>query len=206
MEAEKDFFIINKDEYIKEEIKIKRSIFICHLKYVENIENAKEFMSSISNQYKDANHNCWAYIIGKKAEIFHSSDAGEPSGTAGKPILNTLQKYNLTNIASVVTRYFGGTKLGVRGLIDAYSEITENAILSTKLDKLVEMSKYQVILDYDFFEIFQHYIKSVNGNIYNISYNNRIELNVFIEKKFDLEIQKYLNELSKKEKIIFEQI
>jgi len=206
MVAKKEFYIIKKDEYIKEEIKIKRSVFIAHLKHTETIEEAKNFISSISNQYKDANHNCWAYIIGKEGEIFHSSDAGEPSGTAGKPMLNTLQKFKLTNVVSVVTRYFGGTKLGVRGLIDSYSEIVEKAILVTKLNKLVEVSEYKVLLDYDFFDTFQHNLKSIGVNIHNINYNDKITLNVLAEEKVDFELIKYLNELFQKNRIVFSKL
>src|SRR5687768_10618077 len=117
MKEEQPFFIIDRD--FEAEVKIKNSVFICHLRPAQTVEEAKAFISEISGQYKDATHNCWAYITGKNGDIFHSSDAGEPAGTAGKPILNTLNKYRLTNISAVVTRYYGGVKLGVRGLIDA---------------------------------------------------------------------------------------
>jgi len=89
---------------------------MCTLGYVDSLEKAKQFISRISKENKTANHNCWAYILGEKGELFHCSDAGEPSGTAGKPMLNALQSHCMTNIAAVVTRHFGGVKLGVRGL------------------------------------------------------------------------------------------
>src|SRR3989339_351950 len=89
-------------------IKIKRSVFVCTLDHVESIEKAKAFISRISKENKTATHNCWAYILGEKGEMFHSSDAGEPSGTAGKPMLSILKNYHMTQIAAVVTRYFGG--------------------------------------------------------------------------------------------------
>ena len=104
----KYYYSIGKDVII--EIKIKRSKFIVHLHYAESVKDAKEYISKISTEHKTATHNCWAYIVGEKGETFHNSDAGEPPGTAGKPILNTLKKHNTTNIVAVVTRYFVGVK------------------------------------------------------------------------------------------------
>lgn len=84
------FYSIKKNRNYR--CKIKRSEFIAHLAYVETIEEAKEFISQISEEHKTATHNCWAYIVGEKGKTYHCSDAGEPSGTAGKPILNALKK------------------------------------------------------------------------------------------------------------------
>lgn len=198
----KDFYVI--PEYINSELKIKSSIFIGHLKPVKNIEEAKSFISKISNDYKDATHNCWGYVIGKSGELIHSSDSGEPAGTAGKPITNTLQKYNLTNIVAVVTRYYGGTKLGVRGLISAYSESIENSILKTELIKLVEIEKYKIELPYELFEIVKYKIKSINGEIENTEYSSSISFLVTIEKIQKAELENYLAELKIKAKVYWE--
>lgn len=182
-------------EYVKEEIKLSSSIFISHIEPCKNIEEVKDFISNISELYKDATHNCWAYVVGKNAEFFHSSDDGEPSGTAGKPILNTLNKYNLTNVAAVVTRYYGGTKLGVRGLIDAYSEITEKAILNTKIEELIEKSKYTLEVNYDFLEILKHKLKTLNAEIIKTEYTDKVFLELTIEKILENELENYLNEI-----------
>lgn len=125
---------------LEEKINIERSIFIATISYVESESEAKEFISKIAKKYQDATHNCPAYRVLEKGNIVEfSSDAGEPSGTAGLPILNTLRKNELLNVAVVVTRYFGGVKLGVRGLIDAYSQATQMVI-----DKAIETKSIQV--------------------------------------------------------------
>ncbi|ABS61030.1 IMPACT family protein [Fervidobacterium nodosum] len=125
---------------IETKINIERSIFIATLSYVEDERKAKEFISEISKRYKDATHNCPAYRVIENGNILEfSSDAGEPSGTAGLPMLNTLRKNELLNVAVVVTRYFGGVKLGVRGLIDAYSQAVQEVI-----DKAVDMKSIVV--------------------------------------------------------------
>lgn len=191
-----NFYLIK--DTTSSEMKIKSSIFIGTVGYVETPEEAKEFISSISTKYKDATHNCWAYIIGKKADIFHSSDDGEPSGTAGKPMLNTLTKHNLTNIAAVVTRYYGGTKLGVRGLIEAYSESIENTIQGSLLEEWIEKKTYQVSVNYDFSEILKHKIKSMNGEVTNITYTDNVIIDISIEADKSNELDDYLHELEKR--------
>ena len=193
------FYSVKKDR--KAETKIRRSVFIAHLHYVQTMKEAKEFISSVSAEHKTANHNCWAYIIGDKGETFHFSDAGEPSGTAGKPILNTLRKHKMTNIVAVVTRYFGGVKLGIRGLIKAYGESVENAIEMASLKKLFETSEFNISTSYDFGEILKHKIKNMKANILNIEYSEKIKLKMSIEKRDEEELEKYLRELEKIGKI-----
>jgi len=195
-----EYFIIDTDR--KLELKIKRSRFITHLHYTETIKEAKDFISQISKEHKTANHNCWAYIIGDKEETFHSSDAGEPSGTAGKPILNTLKKHNLTNIAAVVTRYFGGVKLGVRGLIEAYSDVVEQAIQQESLKKLVKIQKYEIITKYDFSEQLKYKMTKLGAKISNIEYTENVKFFVSIDTSIQFDFDTYLNEHQKSGKII----
>jgi uncharacterized YigZ family protein len=164
-------------------IKIKRSIFICTLEYVKSIEGAKKFISQISKENKTANHNCWAYIIGQKGEMFHCSDAGEPSGTAGKPMLNAMQSHNMTHIAAVVTRHFGGVKLGVRGLIDAYGESVETTIALKKLKKLIQAVNISIEVSYEFNDILMVQIKKYLNQIKETSYTDKIVHRVEIEQK-----------------------
>jgi len=110
------------------EIKIKSSKFIATAAPVSNIEAAMEFVNSVRADFFDATHNCFAYQIGWDCNTFRAVDDGEPSGSAGKPILSSIQKFEISDVAVVVTRYFGGTKLGVGGLVRAYSSATEEVL------------------------------------------------------------------------------
>jgi len=155
-------------------IKIKRSVFICTMEYVESLDEAKTFISTISRENQTATHNCWAYVVGEKGDIFHSSDAGEPSGTAGKPMLNTLQNHGMTNVAAVVTRHFGGIKLGVRGLIDAYSESVSRTIELEKLKKQVQTIQVCIEVSYEFNDTLQNLLKNFIFNIQKTDYSDKI--------------------------------
>lgn len=110
------------------EIIIKNSRFICSMKRTESDEEALSFIEQIKKEHWRANHNCSAYLIGDTNQVQRASDDGEPSGTAGVPILEVLKKRELKNITAVVTRYFGGTKLGAGGLIRAYGQVTSDTI------------------------------------------------------------------------------
>ena len=107
------------------EEKIQRSVFIARLEPCHDESSARDFLNRVRTEHRDATHNCWAYLLNADAvsgrpETANSSDDGEPSGTAGRPILGALRRSGLVNAMVIVTRYFGGVKLGVRGLIDAY--------------------------------------------------------------------------------------
>ncbi|WHA08444.1 YigZ family protein [Enterococcus montenegrensis] len=127
------------------EIEIKKSRFICSLKRVETEDEAKLFIQRVKKEHWKATHNCSAFVVGDKSEIKRSNDDGEPSGTAGIPMLEVLVKKDLINVAAVVTRYFGGTKLGAGGLIRAYSHavshgIDEIGIVEGKLQQEVSLT------------------------------------------------------------------
>ena len=183
------------------EIKVKRSRFICTLFPVKTIEETKTGISDIANQHKTANHNCWAYIVGNNGKTFHSSDAGEPSGTAGKPMLNMLQKYQLANVGCVVTRYFGGIKLGIRGLIEAYGESVEKTIEQTSLIKIVEIKKFNIETDYKFFEIFKYQLEQHGAEVVSVEYQKNIDLLIQIEKEKSVELENYLQSMQQAGKI-----
>jgi len=110
------------------EINIKRSRFIANVIPCRNEATAKERLRELCVIHRQANHNCWAYVLGTEPPAEHFSDAGEPSGTAGRPILGEISRSGLINLLVVVTRYFGGIKLGTRGLIEAYSMSAANAL------------------------------------------------------------------------------
>jgi uncharacterized YigZ family protein len=115
------------------EITIKHSRFIAFLRIASDRHEFDQILKQIVAQYPKANHYCWAYRFNTNPITEHASDAGEPSGTAGRPILGALKKHFLMNTAAIVARYYGGVKLGVRGLITAYTEITLSAIKNTNI-------------------------------------------------------------------------
>lgn len=140
------YFTISQDG--QHEIEIKKSRFICFMKRVYTEEEAKAFIAEIKKTHWKANHNCSAFILGDHSEIQRSSDDGEPSGTAGIPMLEVLKKQELINIVAVVTRYFGGTKLGAGGLIRAYSHAVSEAIEAIGLVEGKRQKEVTLIIDY----------------------------------------------------------
>lgn len=127
------------------EEKIKRSVFIANLEACHNEDEAKSFLNRIISEHHNATHNCRAYIIG---EIEYSSDDGEPSGTAGRPILNAIKRSGLINVMVIVTRYYGGVKLGVRGLIDAYGGVADKALNMAGSVERVITCEFAISLEY----------------------------------------------------------
>ena len=196
---DKIYYKIKEDT--KYEMKIKRSIFIAHIHFAKTVEEAKDFISKISKEHKTANHNCWAYIVGKNGNTFHYSDAGEPSGTAGKPIYNSLTKYNLTNIVCVVTRYFGGIKLGIRGLIDAYSQSTKEAVNATKIYPIVEKISWTLTTDYSFFETLKYKCLTSKAVITKVEYTDKVTLSCEADKPKAIELDNYLKEMEHQNRI-----
>ena len=152
-------FTIVKD--FRHEIVIEKSRFICTLKKVQNEVEAQEFIKAIKKEFWDATHNCSAYIVDEMAQ--RSSDDGEPSGTAGLPMLEVLRKNKLTNTAAVVTRYFGGIKLGAGGLVRAYTNSVAEAVKATGIAEKVLVSKFSFM--YDLNEV---------GKILNILYQQQL--------------------------------
>ena len=165
------------------EIVEKKSKFIADLYYVENAEQVEEKIIEIKKKYYDAKHNCVAYRVVKNEQVVEkSSDDGEPSGTAGGPMLNILQKNNLCNIVVVVTRYFGGILLGTGGLVRAYSDATQKAIEKCIKVYKVEGIEVQVKIDYANLDVFKYYCKNNEINITKIDYAEDIILKIEMEK------------------------
>lgn len=175
------FITILKDETA--DIVEKKSRFIANIGYVENVEEAEAKIREIKKKYYDAKHNCIAYRVIENGRVIEkASDDGEPSGTAGGPMLNILQKNNLCNLVVVVTRYFGGILLGTGGLVRAYSDATQKAIeKSIKVSK-VEGVEIKIKLDYPNLEIFKYYCKNNEINITKIDYYEDIILKIEMEK------------------------
>ncbi len=177
---------------ITNEIIINKSKFITILTNINDIDKIKEELENIKKTYKDATHYCFAYIINNHEKC---SDNGEPSGTAGMPILNVLKQNNLTNILCVVIRYFGGIKLGAGGLIRAYSSSASEALNKANIVNLVK--GYKIIIEFSY-----NNIKQIDYLLKNIQikkdYSNNITYTFNIKEE---KLNKIENELSKLSKI-----
>ncbi len=169
----KDFITIK--ENVSSEIVEKKSKFIANLFYVESVKEAEEIIKQTNKKYFDARHNCIAYRIVEDEQIVEkSSDNGEPSGTAGAPMLNILQKNNLANVLVIVTRYFGGILLGTGGLVRAYSNSLLQAIENSTIVEKCIGQELKVVLEYSEFENFKYYCKNNDINIVNSQYSENI--------------------------------
>lgn len=165
------------------EIIEKKSKFIANLYYVNSIEEVEEKLKNLKKKYYDARHNCYAYrIIKDNAIIERASDDGEPSGTAGAPMLNIIKKMELANILIVVTRYFGGILLGTGGLVRAYSDATIKAINSADKVKKVMGIEFQISMEYSQLENFKYYCQKNKFNILNTQYSEDIVCNLTMEE------------------------
>ena len=160
----------------------KKSRFIANVIYIESKIEAENKIKEIKKKYYDAKHNCFAYRILENDSIYEkSSDDGEPSGTAGNPILNILQKNDYCNILVIVTRYFGGILLGTGGLVRAYSDATTGVLEKTNkiiIEKGIELN---LVIDYMNLEKIKYYCKQNNIIIKNIDYGENITCNIEME-------------------------
>lgn len=171
-------------ENIKTEITVKKSKFICNLIKVESTEEAENAIKEIKKKFHDARHNCVAYRVFDGRQIVEkSSDDGEPSGTAGAPMLNVLQKNNLCNVATIVTRYFGGILLGTGGLVKAYSDVTFNAISKAEKIEICNGIEMEAVLEYNNLETFKYYCKKNDIYIKECSYEEKIICRIELEEK-----------------------
>jgi uncharacterized YigZ family protein len=194
------------NDIVTNSIKIQRSEFICILYPVSDVDKVKEIISQHNNIYKDATHNCYGYIIGNKQDFQYYSDQGEPSGTAGKPILNTLLKHELTNVLAIVTRYYGGIKLGVRGLIDAYSEAVSMAILSSSLIDFVVLSSVFIQSDYSTLDNLKHLLKQYKVVFNPIEYTEIVKTELIFPEEHKQVVSAILDDISIKGHLIKENI
>lgn len=175
-----DFLTIS--EAVQAEIVEKKSKFIANLYPVENIEEAERLILEIKRKYHDARHNCMAYRIVKDNQIIEkSSDDGEPSGTAGSPMLNILQKHDLCNIVIIVTRYFGGVLLGTGGLLRAYSDSLLKAVEESHFIQKCQGIEMLVTVDYSEFDSFKYYCKNNDILIVNVEYKELINCKIELE-------------------------
>ena len=159
------------------EHEVKRSRFIAKIKHIESVKEARCWFAQIRTQHPDARHICWAYIAGNPSNSEQAmSDDGEPSGTAGKPILNVLQHSGAGEIASVVIRYFGGIKLGAGGLVRAYSTATSEALKHTSLTLKLSFKKISLSLSFAEESTVRHLIEQSQGKICTVDYCEQVHI------------------------------
>lgn len=162
-------------------IEIKKSTFIGHAFFVKDEEMALQIIDEVSTKYRDATHNCYAYIIGEDANIQRYSDDGEPSGTAGVPMLEVLKKEELRNILVISTRYFGGIKLGAGGLVRAYtSSVVEALNASTRAVRKI-FNRTSVKYDYTNHGKILNYLAGEGVKILKENYSDLVEIIVDLE-------------------------
>lgn len=157
-----------------DELEIKKSRFLCYMHKCLSEEEAKAFLQQIKKEHPNATHHCYAFIIGEQNELQRSNDDGEPSGTAGVPILECLMNNQMQDIIAVVVRYFGGIKLGAGGLIRAYSKSVSTALKSAVLTKKETMQKYQIIFSYDLIGKLDYYFRTQQLSILDKIYDEMV--------------------------------
>ena len=195
-----EFSTIEKN--VTAEVVDKKSKFIANFIYVDDVIKAEQLIKETRKKYFDARHNCIAYRIVENDQIIEkSSDDGEPSGTAGAPMLNILQKNNLANVLIIVTRYFGGILLGTGGLVRAYSDSLLKAIDQANIIKKCLGEELEVTLDYNTFENFKYYCKNNKINIIKADYTESIVCRIEIEEDVK---DKLLNDFNTKNIILKE--
>jgi uncharacterized YigZ family protein len=161
---------------IRNEIKIIDSRFIASAFPVSVKEEAEDIIKQVRIEFYDANHNCFAYRIGINGEVFRYSDDGEPSGTAGVKIFRAIQSKNISDILIVVTRYFGGTKLGVGGLSRAYFDSTMSVLDKAKIVEKVLMEELTIKFPYDFTSQVMHTISKFEAKVIDTTYEEDVKM------------------------------
>ena len=167
-------------ENVSNEIIIKNSRFIGLLYKVDSVEDIDSILNELRRKHKDATHICYAYRLDNKEKY---SDDGEPSGTAGAPIMDVLIKNNIINVLAVVIRYFGGIKLGAGGLIRAYSKATRETLNSTELKEVIFYNYYELISTYDDLKLLNTLTKDLD--IINKEFKENIMYRIKVEKDND---------------------
>ena len=170
---------ISVDKQSTSEIVEKKSRFICSMKHVESEEEAVEFIKQIRKKYYDARHNVYAYIIGD-GSVKKCSDDGEPSKTAGIPIMQMLEGEGVTDVVCVVTRYFGGTLLGTGGLVRAYTLSAKTGLEASGVKIMQSANLYIITLPYSQFSTFEHIAKTHNAIIEDKAFAEDVSMKVSV--------------------------
>lgn len=176
-----EFRTIKEDGQVQEEI--KKSRFICHAKRVYSEAEARDFITAIKKEHYKATHNCSAFIIGERSEIKRTSDDGEPSGTAGVPMLGVLENHNLTNVCVVVTRYFGGIKLGAGGLIRAYAGSVALAVKEIGIIEIKEQAGIAIQMSYAQYQEYSNFLREHKLTEIETNFTDQIDTIIYVDKE-----------------------
>jgi uncharacterized YigZ family protein len=169
--------------YGENEIIIEKSRFICYINRATTEEEAIQFIQQIKKKHWDATHNCSAYIIGEHDQIQKANDDGEPSGTAGVPMLEVLKKKGLKDTVAVVTRYFGGIKLGAGGLVRAYGKSVSEGLKAAGIVERRLVRVMHVVIDYTWLGKVENELRSSVYTIKDIHYLENVELEIFVDEE-----------------------
>ncbi|EMT6576038.1 TPA: IMPACT family protein [Providencia rettgeri] len=178
---------------------IKKSQFITYLAHTDGIEAAKDYIQSIKAQYPDARHHCWAFVAGRPddSQKLGFSDDGEPTGTAGKPIMAQLLGSNLGEVTCVVVRYFGGIKLGTGGLVKAYGNGAQQALKILPTKTKVPQKIFNLVCDYSLINAIEQLLVQVNGTVLHSDYNETVSLQIAIPATLEQEVNDKLRDISR---------
>lgn len=185
---------VKKDAFAETEI--KKSRFLAHIAEVRSEEEAEALIKETRKKYYDASHSCSAYILNSDKGIRHSSDDGEPSGTAGKPILDVISGAGLSNVIVIVTRYFGGTELGTGGLVRAYSGVTAEVLKNSEIVEVTDARLTEFVIDYGLLPKLQHICMELGIIIYETEYFEKVKISVLITKEISGKFYKELIEMT----------
>lgn len=180
----KKFITIKENSY--DEFVEKKSTFITHLVRVTSEEEARDFIQKMKKKHYDATHVCSCYVVGDNNEITRANDDGEPSGTAGAPMLDVLVKNEIKNVCATVIRYFGGTKLGTGGLVRAYGGGVINALKNATLVERKDALEIRLELDYSLNGKIEYEIEKTNFIVNNLEYTDKIIYTIYVmEEDYD---------------------
>lgn len=178
------------------EIEIKKSRFICHLFRVTDEQQARTHIEAVRKEHWNANHNCTAWIIGEGQANQRSSDDGEPSGTAGMPMLEVLRRREITDTLAIVTRYFGGTMLGAGGLIRAYGGSVSEALDAIGVVERVPLAVVEIVADYETAGRLENAIRARELNLANVDYGTDVAFELVMPPTEVAPIQTWVQELT----------
>ncbi|WP_127471703.1 YigZ family protein [Thiomicrorhabdus aquaedulcis] len=176
------------------QIEIKKSRFIALASHITNRESAMAWLQQVKKDYPDARHYCWAYLIGDPqcASTAGMGDDGEPSGTAGKPILNVLQHKSIGDIMIIVVRYFGGIKLGAGGLTRAYGQAAQAVMEVLPIQQQIDTTEYVIECSFALEQTIRHWLDGYQGQIINVRYTQTVQITLTVPQTHNIELQMQL--------------
>ena len=187
---------ISENRVVEGYITEKRSKFLAFAHHVENVEDVKRLVAEYRKKYYDARHVCWAYMLGHERTDFRANDAGEPSSTAGKPLLGQINSLELTNVFIVVIRYFGGVLLGTSGLIIAYREAAAEALADSTIETRLIEEEISYTFTYPMMNDVMRIVKEMQPRIVSQSFDNTCEIRLAIRKSMAEALKTKLSKLS----------